>query len=256
MFLFCGHRSPLYHPDDPWDQDSFKLIFDSVSQAVKREEARAWCVVMIASVGAISGRLEVIEALSTCCSPTKDAGGMVAELKAWVNADKKIFRGGQAHGPLKYTIVPFAMKFFYKAHADELVRLLLAWVRASPGSRCAETIRLFASRSFLSAQTWQAGDYYTKRFLEILVLASVSQLSLAIAWSDLDVVLDLWPLGSGTKGGLLFTFPHTRQVKLLQEGLRVLQRALGGGVRQVPVVTLSAMLCHWKRHRSGSVRWA
>ena len=72
---------------------------------------------------------------------------------------------------------------------------------------------------------------------------------------DLDDAIDLWPLGPGTKKGLQRPFPGLNSKTDLRQALRVLQRCLGAGQRQVPLVRISAFACFYKRQKDGKIAW-
>ena len=74
--------------------------------------------------------------------------------------------------------------------------------------------------------------------------------------SDIDAAGDTWPIGPGTFEGARRIFPGVKKATDVREAIRVLQRVLGGGKRHVAFVTVSALLCFWKRNEDGSLAWA
>ena len=86
-----------------------------------------------------------------------------------------------------------------------------------------------------SAKVWQGNVYYTKRGIEIVLLAPIE-----CNEKDLDACLHRWPLGPGTQGGLKLIFPSVTAT-MCREGIRMLQRALGRGQRSVPVTFLHSI---------------
>lgn len=108
-------------------------------------------------------------------------------------------------------------------------------------------------------------NYYEKRFLELLLLASQALQSHATPQTsqalqshatpqDLDQLVPQWPVGNGTRAGLRVIWPSSGSDRQARPLLKALQRALGGGRRTVPIVRISAFLCFWKRCLEGSMR--
>ena len=97
-----------------------------------------------------------------------------------------------------------------------------------------------------------------KRFFELLNLATLADCSVVCVHPrDADLAADLWLVGPGTQQALILIFEdigtskaRTNQRKC-REGIRILQRLLGGGTRWVPFKNISALLCFWKMNKQG-----
>ena len=91
-------------------------------------------------------------------------------------------------------------------------------------------------------------DYYQKRFVEIVLLGSLCESSYVnIEPKIVDAVFDLWPLAKGTRQAVRVIFPSAVTKRSQREAIRTLQKSLGGGRREVTMVSISALLCNWNR---------
>ena len=84
--------------------------------------------------------------------------------------------------------------------------------------------------------------------MELLILAGLAGLQ-----GHIDAIADVWPIASGTEKALKRIFPSADLA--YRQGLRVIQRTLGGGTRSVLMTRVSAFLCFWKRAVDGSIAW-
>jgi hypothetical protein len=198
-----------------------------------------------AGLAASSGRPEAMDAClpSIRCDPGADSLSVFVASR-FVEQGNQFWRGGQAHGSLKKTALPGAVATFLTRGVQPLADALAVWVAAdAAGKRSAVKSVLVQVR--LCAKIFQGGQYYCKRCLEICLLGGLASSRLqAMCPSDLDQIGSWWPIGVGTKKGARRIFPTAKRSRLIREGLRVAQRSLGGGVRRVPLVRISAFLCH------------
>ena len=100
-----------------------------------------------------------------------------------------------------------------------------------------------------------------KRFFELLNLATLADCSaVCVHPRDADLAADLWPVGPGTQQALTLVFEcigtskTPRNQRKCREGIRVLQRLLGGGTRWAPFKNISALLCFWKMNKQGRMK--
>ena len=84
-----------------------------------------------------------------------------------------------------------------------------------------------------AAAIFKSRDYFTKRCLEIILLGSHAR-GMNMQSSHLDAIISEWPVSNGTKHGAQRIFPAAGGSQHIREGLRVLQRALGGTNRRSP----------------------
>ena len=93
-----------------------------------------------------------------------------------------------------------------------------------------------------AAAIFKSREYFTKRCLEMILLGSHAK-GMKMQSSHLDAMIFEWPVGNGTKHGAQRIFPAARGSQLIRRSLRVLQKALEGGQKNVPLVRISAFLC-------------
>ena len=252
--FFRSSSTPVLSEDDPEDQ---RLLLTQVSRvrmsAAPGSADMYRCIVRFAAIAALSGRPDVMTELSTAlCSGGTDAAVQTA--CAAICGNRPFFRGGQAHGSLSTEGTPSAIGDFCVIALGELANQLQAWSVGVGPPRVA-AIRAFFTMLRTHSSLLGAGDYWQKRFVEIVLLAGLrSGQAFQASPADVDSVADLWPLGNGTKAAVRLIFPGLPPSKLHQ-ALRVLQRSLGGGTRKVPIVRISAMLCFWSRALGGTLPW-
>ena len=250
--------TPVYGEVDPRDQEEIcsiirQFFVSDVHEHSDRDVVKA--MVRFAAIAALSGRPDVL----TLLMPHFKCDQTDASLVAAVNGvcEKQVFfRGGQAHGNLKKTDVGAAVLDFCQDKLDGLSANCCQWGLATLQAERAAGVRQVFQTAAQCAKGFGAGDYWTKRFIEILILCSAARLfSFEALPEDIDRVADIWPVASGTKAALLRIFPTMRRPEHHRQALRVLQRRLGGGQRAVALTRVSAFLCFWKRAEDGSLNW-
>lgn len=248
----------VYVEDDPADQDALctqigDLIDKLQTQGDPVNLVRK--VIVFAAIAGLSGRPEVTMKLGKTIGSSDDVA-LLAFLSE-LCATEIFFRGGQAHGSLKKSAVPDAVKLFIDEHLDTLQIHVIAWAVSQTPAAATDAVR--CTLRHLRTCAWPvfgAGDYWIKRTVEIIILAGVARpIALHFRAEHVDGCMDLWPLASGTRAALQRVFPSLRQQNDLRQGLRVIQRALGAGQRRVCLLRVSAFLCFWKRAIDGSICW-
>lgn len=239
--------TPVWGLADPEDQARFKTVINGVLVGATPRD-----VIRVVAVAAFSGRPEVIADLADYWIGADEP--LVSKLEEYVVTQKhKFFRGGQAHGRLRKDAIASAMKTFCLEHINALQDAVVSWSACMSTRARADHVRAFIHALAMASKTFLAGDYWTKRFLEILLL--VNHAKICVAVTDLDLALDVWPMGPGTKEALVIMFPSANTDYLKRQGIRVIQRSLGAGKRSVAVIQVSALLCFWKRARTGKIAW-
>ena len=153
-------------------------------------------------------------------------------------ATKPFFRGGQAHGSLRKDAVGDALRAFLQQCVDSIAADASDWSEAVSLDARSRSVRKFVVQVSKAAPIFGAGPYWTKRFIEIVLLASIAGVrEFRASPADIDMVADIWPIASGTKAALRHIFPTLRRDQDLRQGLRVLQRSLGGGTIVSPSPT-------------------
>ena len=252
-------NTPVYNGNDPEDQwrlnNEILCCIEELTVADGRVDGascanRERVVVRFAGVAAISGSADVMKDLRSSLHHVSTDGDLVSAVRAHCESGAAFFRGGQAHGPLRKADAADAVAQYCMEHVDGLAREVQCWstAAAQPERRSAVRAVMAAARSARSP--FKGGDYWLKRFMEILVLGSDTTPA-----QDLDCVADQWPVAGGTRAALTRIFAGASTERHMRECLRVLQRALGAGTRQVPLVHVSALLCFWHRALSRRVSW-
>jgi len=244
-------NNPVLNLCDPYDQQAMKEILHEKFPRARTNRNEFLGVVCIAALGAISGKAEVMQAFANDLHHCGDISVVTATMKKWMRSNKKFFRGGQAHGPLKYADLDTALKNFLQKHLENIAKSVKKWIAAPNVLKRCKAVRGFMNAVKASASAWQAGEYYVKRLLEIIILAP-----LKLQEKDYDFGIDIWPLGPGTKDGLKLILPTARSKRDYHEGIRFLQRSLGRGQKGVSAASISAMLCHFKRTLTGTLDWS
>ena len=173
----------------------------------------------------------------------------------------QFFRGGQCHGQLaKAAVLQTASEFLCSLSTGIENSLVDIGKAEVPAERFRLTGDLFAKVKVAGAH-FGAKNYWSKRFVELVVLASrtcqecVDTALLDIRPSDVDGAASAWPVGPGTEVAARRIFTAVKSHQDVREVIRVLQRVLGGGKRRIPFISISAMLCFWKRNEDGSLNW-
>ena len=156
------------------------------------------------------------------------------------------WRGGQAHGSLRKDAVHEAIDTFLKNSEVPLAAALCTWAVARNDCERRQALVCVLAETRKAAKIFKSRDYFTKRCLEIILLGSHAR-GMNMQSSHLDAIISEWPVSNGTKHGAQRIFPAARGNQHIREGLRVLQRALGGGQKKVPMVCISAFLCCYLR---------
>ena len=172
----------------------------------------------------------------------------VSAIDTHLKLGKKFFRGGQAHGILKLTSVCDAFRRLLGEPTEAMSTHLFNWALGDLAHA-----RKFTSCVFAASKCLKAGDYWIKRCLEVVLLSSPHISGLKAV--DLDTIMDIWPLGTGTVADIRRIWPGLRRPEDLRAALRVLQRALGSGQKLVPMVLISAFSCCYHRKCTGLLDW-
>ena len=252
-------NTPVYNGNDPEDQWRLNTEISCCIEGLPVADGRvdgASCanheraVVRFAGVAAISGSPDVMRDLRSALHHVSSDDDLVSAVQAHCESGAAFFRGGQAHGPLRKADTADAVAQFCMEHVDGLAREVQCWstAAAQPERRNAVRAVMAAARSARCA--FKGGDYWLKRFMEILVLGSDTTPA-----QDLDCVADQWPVAGGTRAALTRIFTEASTKRHMRECLRVLQRALGAGTRHVPLVHVSVLLCFWHRALSRGISW-
>ena len=146
---------------------------------------------------------------------------------------------------------------FFTHHSSTLAANLQTWNNAKTVSERSDAVHIVHESLTACRGIFKAGDYFIKRAFEICVLAGARGIAgFRRGASDLDLIVDIWPIATGTRSGLRIIWPTgLRSQQAQRQALRVLQRALGGGRRKVPLVRISAFLCFWQRALNGILPW-
>ena len=171
-----------------------------------------------------------------------------------VPATAKFFRGGQAHGPLSHKGAPSGVSKFVRQHAGVLAGHVRT-IMTSTGCAKVAAMHKLGQDMVAAGRALGGGDYWRKRFLELIVLAASRSWSPGIqaygfTADDIDTIFAKWPIGNGTLAGIQEIFPNATK-KEAHEAIRTLQKALGSGRCRIPLMTISAMLCNWHRVDAG-----
>ena len=182
-------------------------------------------------VASFSGRPDTIDSLKDSLLCIVTHADFLSSLTHHVLSNKTFWRGGQAHGGLAKKYLVSAFTCFFKKHSTTLAAHLYSWATANTAALRTDAVRaVFHSLQHCSA-TFQAGDYFVTRALEVCLLAGKGRiLGFQGGAFDLDLIFDLWPIGNGTRNGLRLIWPTGLPNQHCErQALRVLQRALGKG---------------------------
>ena len=215
------------------------------------------------AIAALSGKPETLDRLSAELGHEGSDDNLVMALQQFVVNGETFFRGGQAHGSLKKECIHDAARSYMSQHLTLMTENVTTWVceaGAAPEVRV-KALRLLMAAATESALIFGMRDYFSKRFMEIVLLGLLGlkgsfPLAITVCASDLDALADCWPVAGGTAAGIKLIFPTARGAADLRQCLRVLQRALGRGRRCVPLVRVSAFLCFWQGSLKGTYNWA
>ena len=251
--------TPVYEEDSPEDQWQLGMLMaDIFANAKSVSHKDAWeAFARFAVLASFSGNPETVESLKIWLVPAATHPVFLSALDNHLDANKRFWRGGQAHGKLCTAEISAAFAEFFKKHSSTLAASLQTWNSAHTIAERGKAVRDVYWSLKACSVAFKAADYFIKRTLEICVLAGTHKiLGFQIAASDLDLLSDVWPIGTGTRTGLQIIWPGAlRTPRHEREGLRVLQRALGGGRRKVPLLRISALLCFWHQALNGRLPW-
>ena len=97
-------------------------------------------------------------------------------------------------------------------------------------------------------------DYKSKKISEALLLMCVGDVGgLHYDISDMDAVVDVWPLPANSRKALKKIFPGVTTDYQARQAMRILQRALR--TPEVDCCTLTAQLCFLQEHKIGVLHW-
>ena len=230
--------TPVYEEDSPEDQwrlvSTMHEVFACEDQpGVTGNSLEA--LVRFVSVASFSGRPDTIDSLKAALVPSATNADFLQALALHIR-EKPFWRGGQAHGGLSTAELHGAYHELLATHARTLASDLRAWNDATTTDDCRDALRRTHATLVSCSKTFKAADYFTKRALEICVLAGTRKIAgFKRTATDLDLLCDRWPIATGTKAGLCIIWPTSmRNQKNQRQALRVLQRALGGMYRSGP----------------------
>ena len=132
-----------------------------------------------------------------------------------------------------------------------MTSLVMAWSQGRDVALRRGAVRDVMRVSQTARSYFKGGAYWQKRFLELLVLSKAGERTPM----DLDNAFDMFPVANGTKAGVQKIWPDANSQDELRECIRALQRTLGAGQRRVPLVTISALLCFWRRALDRTAPW-
>ncbi len=252
--------TPVYEEDSPEDQ--WRLV-STMTEVFASEDKRepgsdSWeALVRFVVVASFSGRPDTVDSLKESLVPTATNRVFLEALAQHVREKKPFWRGGQAHGGLATSEISGAYGEFFTHHSSTLAAKLQTWNNATTVSERSDAVRVVHESLTACRGIFKAGDYFIKRAFEICVLAGTRGIAgFRREASDLDLIVDIWPIATGTRSGLHIIWPTgLRSQQAQRQALRVLQRALGGGCRRVPLVRISAFLCFWQRALNGTLPW-
>ena len=255
--------TPVYEEDSPEDQWRLASIMTEVFASEDSEDkpqpgSDSWeALVRFVLVASFSGRPDTVVSLKRSLVPTATHSVFLETLAEHVREKKPFWRGGQAHGGLATSEISGAYSEFFTHHSSTLAANLQTWNNATTVSERSDAVRIVHESLTACRGIFKAGDYFIKRAFEICVLAGTRGIAgFRRGASDLDLVVDIWPIATGTRSGLRIIWPTgLRSQQAQRQALRVLQRALGGGRRKVPLVRISAFLCFWQRALNGILPW-
>lgn len=252
--------TPVYEEDSPEDQWRLVSTMAEVFESEDKPQpgSGSWeALVRFVVVASFSGRPDAVDSLKGSLVPTATHSVFLEALADHVREEKPFWRGGQAHGGLATSEITGAYGEFFKHHSSTLAAHLQTWNTATTVSERRDAVRVVHESLTACRGIFKAGDYFIKRSLEICVLAGTRGIAgFRGEASDLDLIVDIWPIATGTRAGLRMIWPTgLRRQQAQRQALRVLQRALGGGRRKVPLVRISAFLCFWQRALNGTLPW-
>ena len=243
--------TPVLGADDPADQSALRIMMYLCSHAADSKPMRERAILRMAALAATSGRVETLGALMKLCHWDVGDAALVDALSEFCQTELPFWRGGQPHGSLQRNAVATVFKSFCMKHLENLLLSSLAVAAAKTDLQRHAELKKFMDLVPHAAKVFGGSAYWQKRYLELLCVSG----SDAISVEALEHVFDVYPLGKGTREGLLMIFPAATTSRLLREAVRVLQRSLGGGRRLVHAVPLCALLCFWKRALGGTITW-
>ena len=254
---FChfvrADTTPVFEEADPDDQSKLQRALLECTMGVVHVLQVAGPIVRFAALAALSGRPETMDTLESVLKSHAPDADLVQSVTELVASEQLFFRGGQAHGSLPKASVPDALRTFLETEHGHMLPFVVEW--ASGGEGRISALRSLYKLAEQTAPLFGMREYWTKRFLEICLLALLGWQKMVpgvpgVSPKDFDQLADLWPVAKGTATGIKLIFPAAHSLADYRHGLRALQRALGGGTKHVPLVRISAFLCFWQ----GSLR--
>ena len=233
--------TPVYRETEPRDQKDFLEQLQDLLKPCANDDAAMLLLARYSSLAACSGRPAALREFLPSIRGDQGAATLPNFAREFTKRDT-FWRGGQAHGSLRKDAVHEAIDTFLKISEAPLAAALCAWAVAKNHGERRQALVCVLAETRKAAAIFKSRDYFTKRCLEIILLGSNAR-GMNMQSSHLDAIISQWPVSNGTKRGALRIFPAARDSQHIQEGLRVLQRALGGGQRKVPLVCISAFLC-------------
>ena len=206
--------TPVYNEVDPEDQFGFVTLASDIFYTGNRtyRALARFCI-----VAAFSGDPSIVrnfkQSLQYCCDQH-----FLDALAAHLVAAKPFWRAGQSHGPLRKDDLVSAFKHCFSEQLGYLAELLEHWDTNVSDQR-SMAIRKVMEFSGQVWKTFQAADYFQKRFFEMVVLfREILPGHFTFRASDIDCVADVLPLGPGTKRGLRTIWPRLRGDNLMRQG--------------------------------------
>ena len=237
--------TPVYRETEPRDQRDFLAQLHDLLEPCANDDAAMLLLARYSSLAACSGRPAALREFLPSIRGDPDAATLPDFAREFLERGT-FWRGGQAHGSLRKDAVHEAIDTFLKNSEVPLAAALCAWAVARNDCERRQALVCVLAETRKAAKIFKSQDYFTKRCLEIILLGSHAR-GMNMQSSHLDAIISEWPVSHGTKHGAQRIFPAARSNRHIREGLRVLQRALGGGQKKVPMVCISAFLCCYLR---------
>ena len=237
--------TPVYRETEPRDQRDFLAQLHDLLEPCANDDAAMLLLARYSSLAACSGRPAALREFLPSIRGDQDAATLPDFAREFTKRGT-FWRGGQAHGSLRKDAVHEAIDTFLKNSEAPLVAALCSWAVARNDGERRQALVCVLAETRKAAAIFKSRDYFTKRCLEIILLGSHAR-GMNMQSSHLDAIISEWPVSNGTKHGAQRIFPAARGSQHIREGLRVLQRALGGGQKKVPLVCISAFLCCYLR---------
>ena len=253
--------NPMYRPWDPQDQsdmlDEMKKLGGSEGTASVKCVDRH--LVRLAYLAGLTSCLNCVRE----CGPAamRGASSLEAALTKRKGRGQVLFRGGQYPGKLTSpSEIAEGLSCFEKSIGNQLVSCLKGCSRRASRSDRRQSfhdaIELVASTADKnnSHKVFGLADYKSKKISEALLLMCVGDVGgLHYDISDMDAVVDVWPLPANSRKALKKIFPGVTTDYQARQAMRILQRALR--TPEVDCCTLTAQLCFLQEHKIGVLHW-